>query len=103
MARHYLEVESNTPEALEELAKEGWYPGKKQMQMRQVCIEIPMGMIPKDANLIDLRVIDMADLKDYRDNPKSILKMFLCIGHKKFKIVKEGQEIPVVGKVIMEK
>jgi len=79
----------NSPEALEYLAKDGWYPGEEHMESRVVCIEAKSGIFRKDINFIDAR-----------HHPTCPDKLILYFSHPDLPIVPEGDEIPIVGEII---
>ena len=102
MGTGYYEVESNSPEELEQLAKEGWYPGKEYMERRAIAIKVPIEIIPKikrygkESMLVEAYPVIIKDLgiEGIIEDEKNML---LILNHKSLKPLKEGRPVPVVA------
>ena len=82
-------VNQNTPEDLEVLRKEGFFPGEKHMEFRGVYIFVPGDIMPEDSFVIDWCVSE-------RNGERGICVWF---GNEKFPPKPEGKEGTVVGVV----
>ena len=102
MGSGYYEVESNSPKELEQLAREGWYPGKEHMERRAIALRVPAKILSKmkryhkESMLIEVYPVIIKDLgiKGMIEDGKNML---LILNHESFRPLKEGEPVPVVA------